>query len=159
MQLDHGRMILAARVLGPTGAAYARLRVDTGDDLTLVSPTVLLATGATPIAIADIVGIDGLPVQAPVYVVDLDLGPGLGLLQQVRVVGYPLSDTRWDGLFGDNLLDRCLLTRDGPSGTWSLQVVEATPPTPPTHRRLLAAAGAAAVLIGSGLALAAVRTL
>lgn len=157
MQLEDGRMVVVVRLLGPAGAAYARLRVDTGDDISLLSPAVLAATGAAPVAVARIVGVDGVPVQAPVYRIDMDVGPGLGVIRQAEVVGYPLTDSHWDGLFGDNLLRRCVLVRNGPSSTWSLQVVEAEPSPPSAHRRLAAALGAAAVLAGAALALAALR--
>lgn len=156
--LQGGRMLVQVRVIGPTGSAYARLRVDTGDDVALLSPVVLPPTGAVPIATVDIIGVDGMPVQAPVYLVDIDVGPGQGTLQGVQIVGYPLSNPQWDGLFGDNLLDQCNLSRNGPAGTWSLSVVQGAPP-PARASRVLEAAGVAGVLSGALLAAAALDLL
>jgi hypothetical protein len=150
--LASGRMYTTVRLLGPAGPAYARLRVDTGDDLTLVAPAALAPLGAVPVSFTTVVGIDGRPALIPWYDLDVelvDLAPGQ-TIRDVRVAAYQVSEEA-DGLFGDNLLDRGVLVRDGPNRSWTFALAEAGPPQPTSPRAALAVLAGTAGITGAAL--------
>ena len=123
--LTQGKMLLSVRVVDPTSGrgAYGSFRVDTGDDVALVDPAILAAIGAslTPTGTVGIVGVDGQPINAPSYLLDLDLGPD-GYLPGVTLVAMPLGGLGYSGLIGVNVLKRGLLMLDGPDGEWQFTV-------------------------------------
>lgn len=122
-----GSLRLAAWIRNPTGSrqvAAAQLRIDTGAELAIVDPRILAALAVRPVGTQTLQGVTGATRSAPLYRVDLDLGPG-GRLTQVLVAGIPLPAAAGaDGLFGDNLLRRGILVYNGPANTWTFQVVQ-----------------------------------
>jgi len=120
-----GSMLLTARISAPDRPAagvWVRLRVDTGATWAVVDPAVLRGLGLTPCGVDLVQGLGGPATPAPVYVVTLDLGAS-GRLDRVPVVALPIpADVGVQGLFGDNLLDRGLLIRDGPRRQWSFRL-------------------------------------
>ena len=122
-----GSLILTARIRNPARpdfpGVWVRLRVDTGDTVALLDPSILRSIQATPTGrTATVQGIAGAPIHAPSYRVDLDLRDG-GTLRQVEVLAWPIPDPAAQGLFGDNLLQHGVLTIVGPTGTGSFRVV------------------------------------
>lgn len=113
--LSNGQMLLSIRVVNPsTGAAtYARVRIDTGADTALISPALAKSIGVASTGTQQVVGVDGQVINAPVYVLDVDLGVS-GYLQSMAFLGMDLSDLGLDGLFGDDLLNQGVLVRNGP---------------------------------------------
>lgn len=151
--LPDGSMVAPMTVVNPTNGrtAIAVARIDTGDDIALIDPSVantlaLVANGQTTVE-----GVSGQPVVTPLYTVDFNLGAS-GYASSVQVAGFP-GLARVMGitlLAGDDLLNRGVLVRDGPGGFWSFTTAGgvAVPPGPNWW-----AIGAAVAGIGGGVAL------
>ena len=148
-----GAMLATVRVVDPATwrGAYALVRVDTGDDITIVSPSVLASAGAVPTSHSSVEGIDGTAIRVPTYHVLLDLGQGQ-LLGPLEVLGLDMSPLGVDGLLGDNALDEGVLVRDGPTRTWSFAPVVSSPPPPNYTWAILLALLGAGIVAGSFLA-------
>lgn len=138
-RLQSGAMTMNARVVDPvTGrAGYGLVRVDTGDDIALMSPSLLQTIGAVPVSSTEVEGIDGKPLSVQKYQVDIDLG-GDGYLVNVEVLGLGLASLGYAGLFGDNELDQGILIRNGPARTWTFTA--SGPIAPPANPFPIAAA-------------------
>lgn len=130
-------------VTGPAGPARGVARVDTGADRCVLDPAVAQAAGAVPVGYAVEVGVDGAPIPAALYTLDLDMGP-LGSLPAVTWAALPLraAGLDVDALIGVNVLERSELSYDGRGGWWTLSIGTATTPattSAPSRPELIAA--------------------
>lgn len=119
-RLQSGSMLTNARVVDlSTGqGSYGLFRIDTGDDIAIIDPSILATIRAQPIGHTDVQGIDGQPLSVPKYVVDVDLG-SMGYIYNVECLGLSIAALGYAGLIGDNELDQGLLVRNGPAQSWS----------------------------------------
>lgn len=140
-KLVGGAMLVTARVVDPTNGrgGYGVMRIDSGDDIAIIDPSLMNSIGVVPVAHAQVEGIDGQPVTVPVYHIDVDLG-SMGYLTNVEAFGLNISGLGYAGLFGDNELNQGVLVRDGPAQTFSFTGTSAVPPSPPSYGMPLAIA-------------------
>ncbi len=126
--------------------------IDSGDQRAVVSPALISSIGAMPYGTSQIIGFDGQPVGANLYMVDLDFGSG-GYVPSVIVASYSISGLGFDALIGVNILRTGVFTYNGPKGTFTFDVGRTNAPaiTSPTT---YAAVGLIALgLAGIGIAL------
>ena len=153
-----GAMVRSLTVVNPVNGrtAGALTRIDTGDDVALLDPSIIQTLGLVPQGSVTVEGVDGQPVQAQLYTVDVSLGPD-GYAANVQVAGYPgLASTLGVGLLtGDTLLDRGFLWRDGPGRQWGFTVVGGLSAPAPVNP--WAVAGGALGLVGLAAVVVALR--
>jgi len=140
-------MLANVRLVDPTTklGAYGLVRVDTGDDIAIADPSLIASTGAQPTDQTEVQGIDGQPVQVPLYHLDIDLGAG-SYISDMEVMGLNISALGYAGLFGDNLLDHGILVRDGPAQTWSFTGISTPVANPFPTALTIAGVGLAAIV-------------
>lgn len=151
-KLVGGAMLTTARVVDPTNGrgGYGVMRIDTGDDIALIDPSLMNSIGVLPTAHTQVEGIDGQPVTVPVYHIDVDLG-SMGYLVNVEALGLNIQSLGYAGLFGDNELDQGVLVRDGPARTFTFTTTLAIPPAPPSYNTpfTIAAVGIAGIAVAA----------
>lgn len=133
-RLVGGAMTATVRIVDPASgrAGYGLVRIDTGDDVAIIAPSLMAAIGVQPVGHTDVEGIDGKPIPVPIYRIDVDLGRD-GYLTNVEAYGLDIRALGYAGLFGDNELDQGILVRDGPAGSWSFTATAALPPPGPSY--------------------------
>ena len=134
------------RLIDPTGggAAVGTALIDSGDQRALADPSLIAETKAQPIGTEQVVGFDGQPVQAGIYLLDWDLGAG-GIARAVKTDAIDLSSLGASLLLGRNVLAQGVFTYAGSGSQYALSL--GTQILPPVPGRKVALAG-----IGLGLA-------
>jgi clan AA aspartic protease len=125
--LDPPAPIVPVRVGGPASehAVMLPMLVDTGADGTLVPARIVRRLGLPPVDIVAVSGVDGVKQRATVHAASVELGE---LRVHARIVAF--AD---EAILGRDILNRGVVTLDGPSLTVSVQ------PAPRKRRRSRAA--------------------
>lgn len=111
-------MVLPALITDPrTGrSVVAHFRIDTGADVSALDLRIISALGSSPSGRMEILDADGTPITAPTYSLLFSLqGCNLG---RVEFVGLDLTRSGYDGLLGEDVLNKGILVRDGIMGRY-----------------------------------------
>ena len=149
-------------VTGPAGSVTAngmfktRAEFDTGSTISSVALSVLQQVGAQQVGQVAITTVTTQSIMAPIYNAGIGLPLPSGAIMPL-MIGLPgeLGVSQLGGavkvLIGDDIMSKLILVRNGPAGTWTIQV-PATTPTP----YLPGGGNSTALLVaGGGLAVAA----
>ena len=115
---------LTVSIINPiTGATInGTARIDSGADITVISPDIASAIGATEFGTIEVVGVTGDATDENAYQVDLDLGDS-GYVSGLTVIAdADMSSLGVDVLIGVDVLDTGYFEYDGQSDTFTLQV-------------------------------------
>ncbi len=140
-----------------SGSAVAL--VDSGDQRAIASPTLVAQTGAPQVSVEPVVGVDGRPTTAGLYLVDWDLGQA-GYVHAVTPGRKPIYTLAMDttalgvqGLIGRNLLQTGDFRYQGSIGQYTISLGVYLPPQVGVPARVwapfLVLFGAGAVVMGA----------
>lgn len=140
-----------------TGVAYTDsgiALVDSGAELSVVSPKLTQNIGSKQIGQDILQGVGSPPITDYLYRVDLDIGK-YGYVTDAVMIGQDLSSIGVNALIGRNILNQGFFYYDGANGTFDMLVGKAvqvapTPTTGPQGALTYAAIGA--MLLGAGVA-------
>lgn len=124
-------------------------RIDTGADRSLFDARLIGAVGATQIDSIQIIGILGVPIEEPVYMVDINLGD-MGYFPNAMVVANDtlLNTVGYDALLGIDVLKSGIFIYDGATSSFDLMVGIGAGPEVDTVPDWLPAVGATFAIIG-----------
>ncbi len=113
---------LTVSIINPTtGAINGTARIDSGADITVISPNIASAIGATAFGTIEVVGVTGDATNENAYQVDIDLGNS-GYVSGITVIADPdMASLGVDVLIGVDVLDTGYFEYDGQTGTFTLQ--------------------------------------
>lgn len=121
----NGAVTANFKVTNPSNAMVigGTARIDTGADVSVIDASIASSISAAPIGYIQLVGVDGVPQNTQVYVVDLDLGD-LGYASGVKVTGDSAlySATGYSCLVGVDILSSGILVYDGPTQNYQMSI-------------------------------------
>ncbi len=97
-------------------------RIDTGADITVISPNIASAIGATSTGTIQVVGVTGDATDEDSYQLDVDLGSSGYVSGDTVISDNDMSSLGVDVLIGIDVLSTGYFEYDGQTGTFSLQV-------------------------------------